>query len=37
MMLIELKNYVMAVLEQFTNLRIQLNLLQRNALKMTKF
>ena len=26
-LLIELKNYVMAVLEQFINLRIQLNLL----------
>ena len=36
-MLIELKNYVTAVLEQFTNLKIQLTPLRRNPLKMSKF
>ena len=36
MMLIEFKNYVIAAWQQFTSLRIQLNPLQSNALKMSK-
>ena len=35
-MLIKLKNYVTAALEQFINLKMSLNPLQSNALKMSK-